>query len=143
MNYFLNQQQCNYLETCTTLFIYLNNSILEVQMNLSIVCSLFSTSLASIMIMRSQLPVVEIMPRIDVCRKQNHYWSTCQLLTIGLLISSVILFYSAIRMVTKFGSSCSADGQFTDPENLAVDSDGNVYVTDRKNNNIHVFKPVN
>ena len=46
-------------------------------------------------------------------------------------------------MVTKFGSSCSADGQFTDPENLAVDSDGNVYVTDRKNNNIQVFKPVN
>ena len=46
-------------------------------------------------------------------------------------------------MVTKFGSSCSADGQFIDTENLAVDSDGNVYVTDRKNNNIHVFKPVN
>ena len=53
LNYFLNQQQCNYLETCTTLFIYLNNSILEVQMNLSIVCSLFSTSQASIAIMRS------------------------------------------------------------------------------------------
>jgi DNA-binding beta-propeller fold protein YncE len=40
------------------------------------------------------------MPRIDVCREQNYYWST-------------------------------------------YFSDGNVYVTDRKNNNIQVFKPVN
>jgi DNA-binding beta-propeller fold protein YncE len=47
------------------------------------------------------------------------------------------------HFITKFGSSGSGDGQFTDPEHLAVDSDGNVYVTDRKNNNIQVFKPVN
>jgi DNA-binding beta-propeller fold protein YncE len=47
------------------------------------------------------------------------------------------------HFITKFGSSGSGDGQFTDPEHLAVDSDGIVYVTDRKNNNIQVFKPVN
>ena len=40
------------------------------------------------------------------------------------------------HFITKFGSAGSGDGQFTDPEHLAVDSDGNVYVTDRKNNNI-------
>ena len=79
------------------------------------------------------------MPRIDDCRKLKHYWSTCPLLTICLLFSSVILFYSA----TKFGSPALGDGQFTDPEHLAIDSDGNFYVTDRKNNNIQVFKPVN
>jgi DNA-binding beta-propeller fold protein YncE len=60
-------------------------------------------------------------------------------LTICLLFSSVIHFYSA----TKFGSSSLGDGQFTDPEHLAIDLDGNEYVTDRKNNNIQVFKPVN
>ncbi len=40
------------------------------------------------------------------------------------------------HFITKFGSFGSGDGQFVDPEHLAVDSDGNVYVTDRKNNNI-------
>ena len=43
----------------------------------------------------------------------------------------------------KWGSKGTGDGQFTDPEHLAVDSDGNVYVSDRKHNNIQVFKPVN
>ncbi len=47
------------------------------------------------------------------------------------------------HFITKFGSGGSGDGQFVDPEHLAVDSDGNVYVTDRKHNNIQVFKPVN
>ena len=34
------------------------------------------------------------------------------------------------------------DGQFIDPEHLAVDSDGRVYVSDRKNDNIQVFVPM-
>lgn len=46
------------------------------------------------------------------------------------------------HFITKFGSLGSGNGQFVDPEHNAVDSDGNVYVTDRKNNNIQVFKPV-
>jgi len=41
-------------------------------------------------------------------------------------------FYTNGHFITKFGSSGSGDGQFTDPEHLAIDSDGNVYVTDRK-----------
>ncbi|MGI0033945.1 MAG: SBBP repeat-containing protein, partial [Nitrososphaeraceae archaeon] len=32
---------------------------------------------------------------------------------------------------------------FKDPEHLTVDSEGNVYVTDKANNNIQVFKPIN
>ena len=35
-----------------------------------------------------------------------------------------------------------AQGQFRDPEHLAVDHDGNVYVSDRKNNDIQKFAPV-
>src|SRR6266540_3033621 len=46
------------------------------------------------------------------------------------------------HFITKFGSLGSGNGQFIDPEHLAVDFDGNVYVADRKNNNIQVFKPV-
>jgi DNA-binding beta-propeller fold protein YncE len=46
------------------------------------------------------------------------------------------------NFITKWGSYGSGDGQFIDPEHLTVDSEGNVYVSDRKNNNIQVFKPV-
>lgn len=47
------------------------------------------------------------------------------------------------NFITKFGSYGSDDGQFVDPEHLAIDSAGNVYVSDRHNNNIQVFAPVN
>jgi tripartite motif-containing protein 71 len=55
--------------------------------------------------------------------------------------SRVQKFDSNGTFLLKFGSAGKGDGQFTDPEHLAIDSDGNVYVTDRKNNNIQVFKP--
>jgi len=47
------------------------------------------------------------------------------------------------KFITKWGSFGTGDGQFKDPEHLTVDSEGNVYVTDKANNNIQVFKPVN
>jgi hypothetical protein len=40
------------------------------------------------------------------------------------------------------GSHGSGDGQFVDPELLTVDLEGNVYVSDRHNNNIQAFKSV-
>ena len=46
------------------------------------------------------------------------------------------------NFITKWGSYGSGDGQFVDPEHLTVDSEGNVYVSDRHNNNIQVFKPL-
>jgi DNA-binding beta-propeller fold protein YncE len=46
------------------------------------------------------------------------------------------------NFITKWGSYGSGDGQFVDPEHLTVDSEGNVYVSDRHLNNIQVFKPV-
>lgn len=51
-------------------------------------------------------------------------------------------FDSNGKFITKWGSYGSDDGEFIDPEHLAVDSEGNVYVSDRTNNNIQVFKPV-
>jgi DNA-binding beta-propeller fold protein YncE len=52
-------------------------------------------------------------------------------------------FDSNGKFITKWGSNGTENGQFIDPEHLAVDSEGNVYVSDRGNNNIQVFKPGN
>lgn len=46
------------------------------------------------------------------------------------------------NFITKWGSYGKGEGQFKDPEHLAVDSEGNVYVSDRSNNNIQVFAPI-
>ena len=58
-------------------------------------------------------------------------------------IPRVQKFDSSGHFITKWGSYGSGNGQFVDPEHLAVDSHGFVYVTDRHNNNIQVFAPVN
>jgi len=49
------------------------------------------------------------------------------------------IFNSAGVFQSKFGSEGSADGQFTSPEGIAVDSSGNIYVTDTNNNRIQKF----
>ena len=54
----------------------------------------------------------------------------------------VLKFNSEGKFITKWGSYGKGDGQFVDPEHLAVDSEGTVYVSDRKNENIQVFEPV-
>jgi DNA-binding beta-propeller fold protein YncE len=46
------------------------------------------------------------------------------------------------NFITKWGSYGKGDGEFIDPEHLAVDSQGNVYVSDARNNDIQVFAPV-
>jgi tripartite motif-containing protein 71 len=46
------------------------------------------------------------------------------------------------NFITKWGSYGEEDGQFRDPEHLAIDSEGRVYVSDRKNEIIQVFEPV-
>jgi tripartite motif-containing protein 71 len=53
----------------------------------------------------------------------------------------VLKFDSEGNFTTKFGSYGNKSGQFKDPEHLAIDSDGNVYVSDRSNNNIQKFSP--
>jgi DNA-binding beta-propeller fold protein YncE len=46
------------------------------------------------------------------------------------------------NFITKWGSYGTGDGQFIDPEHLAIDSKGYVYVSDRGRNDIQVFRPV-
>ncbi|MGV8106831.1 MAG: hypothetical protein ACP5OH_03560 [Nitrososphaerota archaeon] len=43
--------------------------------------------------------------------------------------------------MTKWGSHGEGDGEFVDPEHLAIGSEGRVYVSDRSNDNIQVFEP--
>src|SRR5919108_4316440 len=51
----------------------------------------------------------------------------------------VLKFNSNGEFITKFGTYGNQLGEFRDPEHLAIDNDGNVYVSDRKNNDIQVF----
>ena len=53
----------------------------------------------------------------------------------------VLKFDNDGNFLAKFGSDEVGVGQLEDPEHLAVDTDGNVYVSDRKNNKILVFSP--
>jgi hypothetical protein len=46
------------------------------------------------------------------------------------------------NFIAKWGSYGTGDGQFIDPEHLAIDSEGFVYVSDRGRNDIQVFRPV-
>jgi DNA-binding beta-propeller fold protein YncE len=41
--------------------------------------------------------------------------------------------------ITKWGNSTDGDGQFSDPQGVATDSSGNVYVADSGNNCIQKF----
>ncbi len=51
----------------------------------------------------------------------------------------ILKFDSNGNFITKFGSSGKEPGEFRDPEQLAVDNEGNVYVSDRGENTIQVF----
>ena len=45
------------------------------------------------------------------------------------------------RFLRKWGVTGSGDGEFSQPQDLAIDSDGDVYVSDQGNDRIQVFKP--
>ena len=52
--------------------------------------------------------------------------------------AKVMKFTPTGDFITKWGDN----GEFEDPEHIAIDLRGNVYVSDRSNNNIQVFKPI-
>ena len=72
----------------------------------------------------------------------NIYVNDPQLGVNGSGKPSVKKFDTKGDFIRKFGSLGKGNRQFTDPEHLAIDSDGNFYVSDRKANTITVFKPV-
>jgi len=53
----------------------------------------------------------------------------------------VLKFDSNGNFLVKFGSDGAGAGQLEDPEHLAVDTEGDVYISDRKNNKILVYVP--
>jgi hypothetical protein len=53
----------------------------------------------------------------------------------------VLKFDNNGKFLAKIGTNGAGIGQFGDPEHLAVDNDGEVYVSDRKNNKILVYSP--
>jgi tripartite motif-containing protein 71 len=54
----------------------------------------------------------------------------------------VLKFDAQGNFITKWGSYGEGDGEFEDPEHLAVDSEERVYVSDRSKDNIQVFEPI-
>ncbi len=46
-----------------------------------------------------------------------------------------------VKFRRKWGIRGSGDGEFRSPLGLAIDSDGDVYVSDQGNHRILVFKP--
>jgi tripartite motif-containing protein 71 len=82
------------------------------------------------------------MEHIAIDKYNNIYVNDPQADATGNHIPRVQKFSHDGKFITKFGSAGTGDGQFVDPEHLAIDSNGYVYVSDRGNNNIQVFKPV-
>jgi tripartite motif-containing protein 71 len=82
------------------------------------------------------------MEHIAVDKYNNIYVNDPQADTTGSHIPRVQKFSPDGQFITKWGSYGIGDGQFIDPEHLAIDSNGYVYVSDRGNNDIQVFKPV-
>jgi DNA-binding beta-propeller fold protein YncE len=54
----------------------------------------------------------------------------------------VLKFDNNGKFIIKFGNFGKGDGQFLDPEHLAVDSEGSVYISDRKRDDIQKFSPI-
>jgi tripartite motif-containing protein 71 len=52
----------------------------------------------------------------------------------------VLKFDENGNFITKFRSDGTQPGQFRDPEHLALNNEGYVYVSDRRNDNIQVFR---
>ena len=48
---------------------------------------------------------------------------------------------SAQDFISKFGAPGTGDGQFNSPSHVAIDAQGNIYITDSLNDRIQKFDP--
>jgi DNA-binding beta-propeller fold protein YncE len=55
--------------------------------------------------------------------------------------SRVVKFTMDGKYVTSWGKRGTGPGEFNTPHSIAVDSKGSVYVSDRENNRVQIFKP--
>ena len=53
----------------------------------------------------------------------------------------IVKFTAEGRYLTEWGSSGSGPGQFSTPHDLAIDSQGRLFVGDRSNNRVQIFQP--
>jgi len=65
----------------------------------------------------------------------------CLVLLFLCLISASSTYAETYNFVTKWGSYGSGNGQFYNPNGIAVDSSGNVYVADSGYSRIQKFAP--
>ncbi|MGB9168064.1 MAG: 6-bladed beta-propeller, partial [Nitrososphaeraceae archaeon] len=56
--------------------------------------------------------------------------------------ANVKLFDNKGQFITKFGTKGREDGQFNRPEDLAVDPQGRIFITDTGNSRIQVFDKI-
>lgn len=54
-------------------------------------------------------------------------------------MAMVNVFDTGGQELLSFGESGSGNGQFSPPEGVAVDSQGNIYITDRDNHRVQKF----
>ena len=72
-------------------------------------------------------------PGIDYYEKQDLVF------VVDKTSTNVQVFDKDGKFINKFGSKGSNDGQFSRPEDLAIDPQGKVFVADTGNSRIQVF----
>lgn len=56
-----------------------------------------------------------------------------------ILIPSVSSAFEQVRFKTEFGMKGPGNGQFREPSDIAIDTDGTIYIADKDNKRIHVL----
>jgi DNA-binding beta-propeller fold protein YncE len=88
------------------------------------------------------------LARIGQSHGEEHFWlmrgvatdSQGRVYTVDGLNHRVQVFDPQGRLVLEFGQSGTADGQFSDPEDLTLDAQGNLYLVDKGNHRVLKFR---